>query len=194
MINLEAYFQELATREGKPGKNLVGRWLPREKRRIKQCLRTAFKRCGFEHSFLPVNTGVTSQSLGNKVADFFALNMERHLRGFSIRACKGPGYPDRRLVRVSNEKACALELKSTSNFVPDNNNRIVLTSRGEKLRRFFVPPVKHLVVTVLCRRRGGRVWLRDHKVHFLQPSTKVYVRLEASVSQRLLEETRRAGA
>jgi hypothetical protein len=194
MISLEAYFQELGIREGRPGSNLVGRWFPSEKRTIKHCLRTAFRRCGFDHSFLPVNTGVTNQSLGNRVADFFALKMERHLRGFSIRACKGPGYPDRRLVRVSNEKACALELKSTSNFVPTNNNRIVLTSRGEKLRRFFVPPIKHVVVTVLYRRRGGRVWLRDHQVHFLQPSSKVYVRLEASVSQRLLAEARRAGA
>jgi len=80
----------------------------------------------------------------------------------------------------------AFELKATSDWDPKGTNRIVLTSSSKKLRdpKFFSPPICHLLCTAQYDRTSAVVnWLR---LDFLEPTTEVNVRFEASVNHKIL--------
>lgn len=188
MNSLGDYFGELASREGKSPLKLAARWTKKEITSIKRCLRNAFKRCRFERKPLSIQSSVTGQALGNKLADHFAARLGENLRLFKIQRCKGQGYPDRRLERVSSYRSYPLELKATTSFEPKSTNRVIITCSSGKLRRHFVAPINHLFLTVLHTRKGNKVWIRNFRADFLEPWTKVRVRLEASVSQHLLTQ------
>ena len=127
--------------------------------------------------------------MGNRLADYFATQLDQQLKVFKIQRCAGQGYPDRRLVRVANRRSYALELKATRSFEPKSNHRVILTCSSRKLRRHFVAPINHLLVTVFHKKEGNSVWITNFKIDFLEPWTKVKVRLEASVSQHLLAKS-----
>lgn len=186
MYNLEDYYRELMQREGAPQIRLAARWARREVRSITQCFRRAFSLCRFERRPFTVEKNVTGPALGNKLADHFASELGRHTKAFSIQSCGGQGYPDRRLVRVENERAFALELKATRSFEPKSNHRVILTCSSTKLRQQFVPPINHLLVTMFFRQVRNQVCIHNMRLDFLEPSSKVNVRLEASVTQQLL--------
>jgi hypothetical protein len=95
-------------------------------------------------------------------------------------------------MRTADKRRYALELKATRRFEPKSTNRMSLTCSSRKLRRHFVPPINHLLVTALCRRDGNKVWIYDFRTDFLEPSTKVNVRLEVSVSHHLLAKSTHA--
>jgi hypothetical protein len=80
----------------------------------------------------------------------------------------------------------ALEFKATRRYRPKSTSRIVLTSSSGKIRRLFRAPVCHFLVTICYGRSGGRGWVTEARLGFLQPDTRVNVRLEASVNRRLL--------
>ena len=92
-------------------------------------------------------------------------------------------------MRVANQRSYALELKATRSFEPKSNHRVILTCSSSKLRRHFVAPINHLLVTVFHKKEGNNVWIRNFRIDFLEPWTKVKVRLEASVSQHLLAKS-----
>jgi hypothetical protein len=186
MNSLADYFCELATREGKPRMKLTSKWPRREISNIRRCVKHAFQRCRFGRVPLTITSSVTGPALGNKLASYFALKLNAQLTGFGIRSCAGQGYPDRRLVRLGNNRAYALELKATRFFEPSSRHRVILTCSSGKLRRHFVPPIHHLLLTVFYRRKGNVIRVVDYRLDFLEPSTKVNVRLEASVSHHLL--------
>ncbi len=188
MNSLGDYFGELASREGKSPLKLAARWTKREITSITRCLRNAFGRCRFEQKPLSVPSSVTGQALGNKLADHFAARLGEQLKLFKIHRCKGQGYPDRRLERVSSHRSYPLELKATTSFEPKSTNRVIITCSSGKLRRHFEAPVNHLFLTVLHTRKRNKVWIRNFRADFLEPWTKVRVRLEASVSQHLLTQ------
>jgi hypothetical protein len=189
MNNLGDYFGELMKRERRPKANLAARWSRKEVRSIARCLRNAFARCHFERQPLVVDSNVTGPAMGNRLADYFATQLDEQLRVFKIQKCAGQGYPDRRLVRVANDRSYALELKATRSFEPKSNHRVILTCSSRKLRRHFVAPINHLLVTVFHTKEGNNVWIRNFRIDFLEPWTKVKVRLEASVSQHLLAKS-----
>jgi hypothetical protein len=189
MNNLGDYYRELMNREGKPNVNLAARWAPDEITSIARCMRNAFSRCRFERQPLVVDSNVTGPAMGNKLAIFFATQLDQQLRVFKIQDCVGQGYPDRRLVRVANQRSYALELKATRSFEPKSNHRVILTSSSSKLRRHFVAPINHLLMTVFHKKEGNNVWIRNFRIDFLEPWTKVKVRLEASVSHHLLAKS-----
>lgn len=137
---------------------------------------------------------VTNQALGNRFADVFCNRLGPHLRQYQIERCDGPGYPDRRLVRNRDGRAFVLELKTTREFFPKDDNRLVLTSNSDKLRRCFPEPVRHLWVTICYRRIRNRFRIRFVRLDYLKPSTPVQVRLEGSVSQRILSAQRNSCA
>ena len=186
MNSLGDYFGELAKREGKSSLKLAARWARTEIRSITRCLRNAFARCHFEQEPLVVNANVTGQALGNKLASHFATKLGQELKLFKIQSCGGQGYPDRRLVRVSDRRSFPLELKATTAFEPTSTNRVILTCSSGKLRRHFISPINHLLLTVIHNRKGKSVWIKNFRADFLEPWSKVRVRLEASVSQHLL--------
>lgn len=192
MNTLDNYFCELSRREGNPGTELVARWSRKEVKSIRRCFSGAFSRCQFERYPLVVDQTITGQAMGNRLASYFATQIGQQLKLFRIQACPGQGYPDRSLVRVANRRAFPLELKATSQFEPKSNHRMALTCSTRKLRRFFAAPIRHLVITLLHKRKGNRIWITNFRTDFLEPGTKVRVRLEASVSHYLLSKGQHA--
>ena len=186
MNSLEDYFCELTGREGKPVAKLASRWPHGEITSIARCVRSAFRRSGFDREPLMVDSKISGPAMGNRLADHFASQLDRQLRIFRIQKCAGQGYPDRRLVRVSNNRSYALELKATRSFEPKSTHRVILTCSSGKLQRHFVAPINHLLLTVFYRKQGNKVWIQNFRLDFLEPTTKVNVRLEASVSHHLL--------
>lgn len=188
MSNFDDYYNDLAAWEQKPVVPLIAAWNPKDVQNIVDIFGAAFQACSFTTTFLPVAQGTTNQSIGNKIAEFFANHMNLHLRGFRIEACSGAGYPDKQLREVSTGRLFVCEIKATSHFNPMDSNRIVLTSSSEELRRKFKPPLHHLLVTACYVDHSGQLELQNTRLDFLEPTTPVNVRLEASVSQRLLAQ------
>jgi len=164
----------------------VAAWSSGDVEEIAEDFGAAFAAAGFGASPLAVGAATSNQSIGNKVAEFLVREMNQHLQRFRIEGCSGAGYPDKRLERQSGGGVFVFELKATSEFDPSDSNRIVLTSSSEKLRRYFRPPVLHLLATACYEQDGEEVTIQNLRLDFLEPSTPVNVRLEASVSQRLL--------
>lgn len=184
--DLHGYFTQLSAWEGKPAAVLVAPWKPSVHDDITADLRHAFSSSEVMASPLPVSVGHTNQRVGNRVASAVAKQIGPKLRKFRLETCKGQGYPDMRLSRRRTRCDIALEVKATRRFDPRSNSRIVLTSASRKLRREFRCPANHLILTVCYGRTAGRFWIRGARLDFLEPSTEVHIRLEASVSRRLL--------
>jgi hypothetical protein len=182
------YYNDLAAWEQKAVASLIAPWNTSDIQSIVDEFGTAFQACSFATTFLTVPPGTTNQSIGNRVAEFLTNHMNRHLRGFQIEDCSGAGYPDKQLREVTTGRLFVCEIKATSHFKPSDSNRIVLTSSSEKLRRKFTPPLHHLLVTACYIDHGGQLELQNARLDFLEPTTPVNVRLEASVSRRLLAQ------
>ncbi len=186
-VELGSYYRALTAREGVSPNALAAPWDAADIAGISQAFRLAFAECHFESDPLSVSLRTSSQSVGHRVAAFFCQRVNQHIRGFGILDCLGYGYPDKRLVRLRDDRTFVLELKSTSLFQPNNANRVVLTSDSRKLRRWFPSPVNHMLVLVAYDREDEQVWLRSGRLYFLEPDTHVNVRLEASLSHKLLK-------
>lgn len=104
----------------------------------------------------------------------------------SNRGLQRRGQSDKRLRNLSDSRIFVFELEATSEFDPSDSNRIVLTSSSEKLRRYFNPPINHLLATACYRKEGTQIHIHNLRLDYLEPSTPVNVRLEAFVSQRIL--------
>ncbi len=110
--------------------------------------------------------------------------LTKGLKEFQLEKCVGAGYPDRMLVRHGHR--IALEIKATSDWNPSDSNRRVLTSSSEKLRRHFHPPIHHLLCTVFYSLKDDCAVIGALRLDFLEPDSIVNVRLEVSVSHKLL--------
>ena len=106
------------------------------------------------------------------------------LISFRLIKCAGAGYPDQTLVR--GETKIALEIKATGDWNPADSNRRVLTSSSDKLRKSFESPIHHLLCTVFYSSALPTTRIDAIRLDFLEPSSPVNVRLEASVSHKLL--------
>lgn len=186
MNDLETFFGRLVVWEGQRPMPLVARWNPRDAEQVEAALRRAVNSCAFGSTPLRAGPSVSNQSIGNRLASFVSTEVNRHLKGFRIDRCRGPGYPDARLVRGNDNRAFALEFKATQEFDRRDNNRIVLTCTSAKLRRHFEPPISHLFAIILYERVGRKLWVRSVRLEFLDPQMPVNVRLEGSVTKRLL--------
>jgi hypothetical protein len=190
MGTLRTFFQQLSRWEHKPVIRLAANWSPKDRKAITVDVKQAVDTSGLARSAFALPPAITTQAMGNHFADVFCERLGPHLRQYQIEGCDGPGYPDRRLVRSKDGRAFVLELKLTRDFDPRDGNRLVLTSNSDKLRRHFHGPVRHLLVTVCYRRSRGRIRVRFVRLDFLQPSTPVHVRLEASITKRILSAQR----
>src|SRR5438552_6505479 len=137
---------------------------------------------------VPIRPGSSNQSVGNQVADFFTLQFPASLAEHVLRACAGAGYPDKILVRRRDEKAYPLELKATSGWNAADSNRRVLTSSSRKLRQQFQPPLNHLLATIIYHQSRNEWFITSLRLDFIGPNSLVNIRLEASVSHRLLAQ------
>lgn len=134
----------------------------------------------------------TNQSRGNLVASFIAAQLGQSIPDYQISALRQEqGYPDLQLSHLTEGFSCALELKATSRWDDKDNNRRVLLSSTRKLRASIghsLLPAQpcHLLATVNYENASSAI--ESIRLDFIEPSTMVAVRLEASTSHRMLIE------
>jgi hypothetical protein len=182
------YYRELQRREGLEPIDLVSDWDDAAVQQISADFRAALIGSQVPQQVVPIRPGSSNQSIGNQVADFFTLQFPAFLADHAIRACAGAGYPDKTLVRRRDERVYPLELKATSGWNAADSNRRVLTSSSRKLRQQFRAPINHLLATILYGQRGNDWFITSLRLDFIGPNTLVNIRLEASVSHRLLAQ------
>ena len=134
--------------------------------------------------------GITNQAIGNEIEKYIAPKLDRHLVNFSILKSMGIGYPDQILIGYTHNFRMPFEFKATKNWKEKDSIRRVLTSSSNKLRTQFTPPICHLLLTVLYSKEDKENFaiIDTIRLDFLEPTTTVNVRLEASVSQKILED------
>lgn len=182
------YYRELQLREGFEATDLVAEWDNVAVDEISTDFRSAMEKSQITKQAVPIRPGSSNQSVGNQVADFFTLQFPASLAGHVLRACAGAGYPDKILVRRRDGKAYPLELKATSGWNAADSNRRVLTSSSRKLRQQFQAPLNHLLATIIYDQSGNEWFITSLRLDFIGPNTLVNIRLEASVSHRLLAQ------
>jgi hypothetical protein len=188
--NLRGFYLMLAGLEGQRTAELVSVWHPSEVVRVTRAFRLAFNRSQFARHWFPVRRSISAPALGNLVAEAFIDRINRHLPRYVINDLTGNGYPDRLLLRLPSLLGCALEIKAASAWNVDNWQRIVLTSASGKLRRHFKrlrgSRVCHLLLTIFFSRQGDHARIYGLRLDFLQPTSCVQTRYEASMSQHML--------
>jgi len=182
------YYNELQRREGLAPVQLVAEWSDADTDAISTAFRNAFAASRITEQTIPIRAGSTNQSIGNQVADFFVPVMNQHLQHYRIDACPGGGYPDKILVEIASGRTFPFELKATSTWDAADSNRRVLTSSSRKLRQRFPGAVNHVLATVLYATGTDVSRIQSLRLDFIEPGTLVNIRLEASVSHRLLAE------
>lgn len=185
---LSDYYRELQQREGFEAIELVAEWDAVMVEGISADFRAAVAASGITQQVVPLRAGSTNQSIGNQVAEFFALQFPGFLSAYEIRGCPGAGYPDKVLARRRDGQASPLELKATSSWDAADSNRRVLTSSSRKLRERFRSPINHLLATILYGQSANNWFITSLRLDFIGPNTMVNIRLEASVSHRLLAQ------
>lgn len=186
MPNLDDYYRDLLTWEGVPARRLVDAWPACLRADLEAAFVSAASRSNFPGSLCPIVDGSTNQSIGNQVEAFAVATLSPHLVGFQLESCSGSGYPDKLLTQLGTGLRIPLEMKATSDWNPRDSNRRVLTSSSTKLRATFPGPVHHLLATVIYSVVQRGVNIKRLRLDFLEPGTEVSVRLEASVSHRIL--------
>ena len=182
------YYIELQRREGLEPVELVAEWQQRDIDSISGAFRTAVGVSRITELDIPIRGGSTNQSIGNQVADFFVPTINQHLQQYRIDAYPGGGYPDKILVEIASHRTFPFELKATSTWDAADSNRRVLTSSSRKLRQRFPGAVNHVLATILYATGAGISRVRSLRLDFIEPTTLVNIRLEASVSHRLLAQ------
>lgn len=182
------YYNELQRREGLQPVELVAEWTEADTDAISAAFRNAFSASRIIEQTIPIRTGSTNQSIGNQVADFFVPFINQHLQQYRIDGCPGGGYPDKILVEIASRRTFPFELKATSTWDAADSNRRVLTSSSRKLRQRFPGAVNHVLATILYATGAGVSRVQSLRLDFIEPGTLVNIRLEASVSHRLLAE------
>ena len=182
------YYIELQRREGLEPIELVGAWDQNTPDRISQSFRAGIGASRLLEQEIPLRERSSNQSIGNQVADFFVPAINAHLQGYRIDPCSGGGYPDQILVEIASGRTFAFELKATSTWDENDSNRRVLTSSSRKLRLRFGGAANHLLATILYSTENLRSRMLSLRLDFIEPDTLVNIRLEASVSHRLLTQ------
>ena len=182
------YYDELQRREDLDPVELVAEWAQADTDAISAALRNAFAASRIIEQTIPIRAGSTNQSIGNQVADFFVPVINQNLQAYRIDACPGGGYPDKILVEIASRRTFPFELKATSTWDATDSNRRVLTSSSRKLRQRFPGAVNHVLATMLYATGAGISRVQSLRLDFIEPATLVNIRLEASVSHRLLAQ------
>ena len=184
MPTLRDYYRDLLVWEGTAAQELVADWPTDLVALIQNDFKTAVKASDVKKHSCFIKPGSSNQSIGHQVEIFIVTNLVPHLRKIQLLPCKGAGYPDRKIIAKNITIAC--EMKATSDWNPLDSNRRVLTSSTEKLRAQFEAPIFHLLCTAMYAYEENSAKIGCVRLDFLEPSSPVSVRLEASVSHKLL--------
>lgn len=187
MSNLGDYYKTLLRWEEQEYRQLVHEWPMDLREDIVSAFVNVVSDTSIKSSVCPIKPGSTNQSIGNQVEKFTIEKLSVAIREFTIEHCSGSGYPDKILIKKEPQLRMPLEFKATSDWNEKDSNRRVLTSSSKKLRKQFTEPIYHLLLTVLYS--NGEEDLKkinNIRLDFLEPTTKVNVRLEASVNHKIL--------
>jgi hypothetical protein len=183
MKSFAEYYEELLKREGIEFQELISTWREDLIAEIKDDFQQAISNSHLKKSVFVPNK--TNQSVGNQVEISTIDELNNHLKCFNIEKCSGAGYPDRILAR-GDFRHIALEMKATGSWNPQDSNRRVLTSASKKLRLKFTLPIYHLLCTVVYKSESKAGKVEGVRLDFIEPLTQVSIRLEASVSHKIL--------
>ncbi len=188
MSNLSDYYRDLLRWEGKQHRQLVHEWPHELRDMVELAFVNAVSESSIKGSSCPIKPHSTNQSRGNQVEKYTIKTINSAISGFSILKCSGPGYPDQNLIQQILGCSIPLEVKATKDWNEKDSNRRVLTSSSKKLRAQFSDPIYHLILTVLYMYHDGEknAKIDTIRLDFLEPSTTVNVRLEASVNHKIL--------
>lgn len=189
MQNLYGFYQKLLQWEGQKYCQLVHEWPSDLRDAIIEAFTGAVSVSSVNDSVCWLADGSTNQSVGNQVEKHCMKKLRVVIDGFSISDCTGGGYPDKLLTQNGTGLRIPLEVKATSDWNDRDSNRRVLTSSSVKIRQHFSPPIYHLLFTSLYKREHNSATINRIRLDFLEPTTTVNVRLEASVSHKILADS-----
>ena len=191
MANLKDFFRDLLNWEEQRSYQPVDQ----QTQELRDIIVVAFEDAVVEASVTkgstcPIKHGSTNQSIGNQVEKYTIQKLNEVICEFSISKCRGNGYPDQTLIQQSAELCMPLEVKATADWNEKDSNRRVLTSSSQKLSAQFSEPIYHLLLTVLYSsdQSEDSVVIDAIRLDFLEPTTPVNVRLEASVNHKILAD------
>ena len=187
-MTLDEFYAEIQKREGVTILSLISPWQAPTSELIVASIAQAFRARNLSAIRVPIRPNSTNQSIGNQVGEFVVSELNRSLDGLQILNCSGAGYPDKVLEDLRSGQRYPFELKATSQWNEADSNRRVLTSSSRKLREKFRPPIQHILATSLYRQTETGYFITAIRLDFLEPSTEVNVRLEASVNHKILSE------
>ncbi len=186
MPSLQDYYRDLLIWEGLPQVELIHTWPQDLVERISVNMRQAASAGQLIGLNCPIRARSTNQSIGNQVEESAIPILASRLSAFTLGRCSGAGYPDQVLFCNETRLKVPLEVKATSTWNHKDSNRRVLTSSSGKLRKQFVSPIYHLLTTIVYRVNQSDAVVEQIRLDFLEPSSPVSVRLEASVNHKLL--------
>lgn len=188
MTTLNDYYTDLLNWEGVTHTPLVHAWPVHLRQSIEADVISAVNSSGVKKERCPIKSGSTNQSIGNQIESHTISCLKQHTSAFAISHCSGAGYPDKTLTEHSTCLKMPLEVKATSDWNPTDANRRVLTSSSIKLRNQFTAPIHHLLLTVIYTHTTTYATLDAIRLDFIEPSTSVSVRMEASVNHKILSD------
>lgn len=187
MPRFDDYLDELQTYSGLQPRPLIAPWNANLAAAAQSAIGQAIQAQSYIGWQMPNFTG-TNQSLGNKAAAAFLTKLApAFTNAFGIEMAPGKGYPDT-ILTIQGERHF-LEFKATSDWNPNDSNRRVLTSSPKKMISLIEAgsvkdPPAHAIATVLYQNGGATV--EGFRLDFLDPSSQMNIRLEASTSHKLL--------
>lgn len=184
-MNIDSYYKQLLSAEGQCFTDLINKWDQSLILLIEKDFEVAIMLSQLKSTKISLRRKSSNQSAGNQICEQVISLISRFLKATSITPCKGSGYPDK-ILKVSQGIKIALEVKATGVWRETDSNRRVLTCSSRKLRKYFYSPVYHLLMTLIYNRSGDIALVDSIRFDFIEPSTQVNIRLEASVSHKLL--------
>lgn len=183
-------FENTISEAGQQECELIHQWPQELRNAIVSAFENAVSESSVKGSICPIPLGTTNQAIGNKVEEYIVPKLDSALSDFLISKCRGSGYPDQILIQQSTKLHMPLEMKATAGWDEKDSNRRVLTSSSKKLRAQFSEPIYHLLLTVLYSKQDDEDFatINTVRLDFLEPTTPVNVRLEVSVSHKLLAD------
>ena len=170
---------------------LIAKWKDSELKNINALTRSNIKKLkgsapkGFKST-------KSNQAVGNLMHKHFVDEFNNSApASIQITPCGGAGYPDNFLSITKNKVTTnyCLEFKATSDWNPKDSNRRVLMSSTTKIRKKIAEKLipanpLHILITIKYAKDSGRI--EGVRLDFLDPTSKVNTRLEASTTHKLL--------
>lgn len=194
-MKFEDFLTELQAFEGlTTSSRLVHNWKNHEKKLIEQILTDALISSIGKKSIIKVNGRTTNQSKGSKVESYICETIEKISdKNVNFQRLGKSGYPDSSITLTKFKNSIfSVEIKATSNWNPKDSNRRVLLSSTSKLRKLsknlnMTRQIKHLILT--CIYDDSSLIIKEIRIDYLEPSSNINLRLEASTTHKLLNSS-----